>query len=194
MSKCLRLHCRCFKDLEYCRKNCKCTSCFNDEQHDSIRSFVIGKTRKINRQAFNSKLVRLESGEQTANVVNAGGCTCRTGCDRRYCECFKNGSGCSELCRCLDCRNQRLALPGSDIKRIYKPPARNKNKIIFGDLLTESQNLAVSVERTLPTSSENNVAETASELGDCSLPPLGRANLVVTYYNYKRVKVASTQL
>ena len=32
MSKCLRLHCRCFKDLEYCARNCKCTGCFNQLQ------------------------------------------------------------------------------------------------------------------------------------------------------------------
>ena len=33
-------------------------------------------------------------------------CTCtKSGCNKNYCECFKNGNKCTSLCRCIDCEN-----------------------------------------------------------------------------------------
>ena len=34
------------------------------------------------------------------------GCTCKkTGCSKKYCECYNAGIECTELCKCEDCTN-----------------------------------------------------------------------------------------
>lgn len=42
-SKCLRLHCVCFADLQQCGALCNCTECKNTVEFDKIRDFVIEK-------------------------------------------------------------------------------------------------------------------------------------------------------
>ena len=33
-------------------------------------------------------------------------CTCtKSGCNKNYCECFKNGEKCTSYCRCVNCEN-----------------------------------------------------------------------------------------
>jgi hypothetical protein len=115
MSKCLRLHCRCFKDQEYCAKNCKCTNCFNNEEHLEARNFVIAKTKEINQNAFSSKIVVVEN--EFKSKVNVEGCFCKKGCNRNYCDCFKNGVGCSSLCKCKGCLNAQLDFKVNRVKK-----------------------------------------------------------------------------
>jgi len=186
MTKCLRLHCRCFRDLEYCAKNCKCTSCFNNEEHEEVRSFVINKTKDINKNAFTSKVVYMEHQEK--GTINSSGCTCKTGCDRNYCECYKNKSGCSPLCRCSNCQNTLLSLPDGDIKRMIKGPSRKKNKIVIQDL----ENLAVKSKKDLSECAEigtkrSNNCSYDSE-SDCGKHYEVAGSVMVAYHRYKRVK------
>jgi hypothetical protein len=136
MTKCLRLHCRCFRDLEYCAKNCRCTSCYNDMNHEEIRNFIIKKTKQINKNAFSKIIVFIENGEE--GKINSEGCICKTGCNRNYCECFKNKTGCSPLCKCSGCLNTSVSTPASQVKSLFKVTRRTKNKII----LTGIENLA----------------------------------------------------
>lgn len=185
MTKCLRLHCRCFRDLEYCAKNCKCTSCFNNEEHEEVREFVIHKTREINKNAFTSKVVYMEHQEK--GTINSNGCTCKTGCQRNYCECFKNSSGCSPLCRCSDCKNTTFSLPEGNVKRMIKGPSRKKNKIVIKDL-----NNFVPPEAAIPSHSLN-LGKRCEHSTDCSLPEQTKShevsgNVVIAYQVYKRVK------
>lgn len=36
-------------------------------------------------------------------------CTCtKSNCQKNYCDCFKNGVLCSDNCRCLDCKNNKI--------------------------------------------------------------------------------------
>lgn len=132
MSKCLRLHCRCFRDLEYCAKHCKCTDCLNNLENEETRSFVIKKTKEINKNAFKAKMIYFE--HQDKSKINSEGCTCKTGCNRNYCECFKNKTGCSSICKCLDCKNVALSVPEGHVRKLFKPVSRKKNKIIIQEL------------------------------------------------------------
>ena len=184
MSKCLRLHCRCFKDLEYCRTNCKCTGCFNDEKFDAARSFVISKTREINRQAFASKVVVIENeANQVTNTINADGCTCKTGCNRNYCECFKNKTGCSSICRCIGCKNDTLDFPHDKAQKIFKTLARTKNKIVIENTEQFIKN-------------RNSQSSNFIDDGEQSLGPMPneKNGLVVAYHNYKKIKLDSTHV
>lgn len=59
---------------------------------------MIQKTKEINPLAFGEKYGVVSSkGKQ--NVLHTRGCRCKKiACDRNYCECFKAGVGCSNMC------------------------------------------------------------------------------------------------
>jgi hypothetical protein len=126
-SKCLRLHCRCFSQLGYCGPDCGCVDCYNTKAFDEERQFVIEKTKSIFPDAFKSKLVK--TSEQL--VLNSHGCRCNTGCRKNYCDCFKNGAGCSPICKCLSCNNTKIDLPPEKVRQHYAPALRNKDRILI---------------------------------------------------------------
>lgn len=189
MSKCLRLHCRCFRDLEYCAKNCKCTSCFNNLEHEEARAFVISKTKEINKNAFTKKVVKVET--QNGDLINSEGCTCKTGCNRNYCECFKNKTGCSPLCKCANCKNQLLNLVSTQIKSVFKPVSRKKNKIIISSLENKEANALDDCSFMCGLGPSDSFATTADLLEDnFTLEKRFEisGNCFVAYQNYKKVK------
>jgi hypothetical protein len=181
MTKCLRLHCRCFRDLEYCAKNCRCTSCFNDMKHEEVRDFVIKKTKEINKKAFAKSIVFIENGEE--GKINSEGCICKTGCNRNYCECFKNKTGCSPLCKCSGCLNTSISFPASQAKSLFKGTYRTKNKII----LTGLENLKGQKAREASAGHDHGQAHASTENGS-ETKRVGP--LVAVYQKYKRVKTS----
>jgi hypothetical protein len=193
MSKCLRLHCRCFKDLEYCMQNCKCTSCYNNLEHEEARAFVISKTKEITPNAFSSKIVAIEECEE--EKINSEGCNCKKGCNRNYCECFKNNVNCSSLCNCLECKNHQHPLKTQIITSISKS-VRTKNKIVFGensktevnefpDLLADYR----SDKRTsFPTMAES-LLPNNDPIEPLEKPPSNSEPQIISYQNYKRIKL-----
>jgi hypothetical protein len=136
-SKCLRLHCRCFRNLDYCAKFCKCINCFNVIEQKEARDFIISKTQEIYKNSFKSKFKKINDDDGN-EIINMEGCNCKTGCDRNYCDCFKNSLACSTICKCANCTNRTVFLPTNDVQKIMKYCTRKKTKIIIEDILPMS--------------------------------------------------------
>ncbi|XP_010419332.1 PREDICTED: protein tesmin/TSO1-like CXC 4 isoform X2 [Camelina sativa] len=114
-SKCLKLYCDCFSAGLYCVEPCSCQDCFNKPIHEDL----VMKTREViearNPLAFAPKVVSTsnsainlwdENSKTPASARHTRGCNCKkSGCLKKYCECFMMGVGCSSNCRCMGCKN-----------------------------------------------------------------------------------------
>jgi hypothetical protein len=71
-------------------------SCSNTPAQEGDRNLAIQEIMERNPQAF----VRMQQG-----IPNRG-CTCaRSGCIKKYCECYSNGILCTQFCKCTGCNN-----------------------------------------------------------------------------------------
>lgn len=85
-TQCNRLYCECFSNGRYCI-GCNCKNCLNKPPPNSNFTHHITE--------------HLDSKKKTEVT-----CTCtRSGCNKKYCECFKNGTKCTSACRCVKCEN-----------------------------------------------------------------------------------------
>ncbi|KAH9259316.1 hypothetical protein BASA81_002359 [Batrachochytrium salamandrivorans] len=104
-TRCLKLYCECFAGSQMCNGDCVCTDCGNtNKASDRVaREGAIANVLSRNPDAFVSKIL-LSSPESAQQ--HAKGCNCkRSGCLKRYCECFTMTVRCSENCRCNGCQN-----------------------------------------------------------------------------------------
>ncbi|CAK63497.1 unnamed protein product (macronuclear) [Paramecium tetraurelia] len=100
-SKCLKLYCDCFAVGKLCSSKCNCCGCFNNSSNLLERNSFIQKMIERNPQAFNQKVQEVES-----KMTHAKGCNCRkSGCQKKYCECYQMGIECSDNCKCDGCLN-----------------------------------------------------------------------------------------
>ena len=77
-------------------------------------------------------------------------CTCtKSGCNKNYCECYKNKTKCNDLCRCRNCENHEKneAQKSKDKIACYKANSIYimNNKIIVEDLLNNQNRKKIKI-------------------------------------------------
>ena len=82
-TKCIKKYCECFANNKFCT-NCICLDCKN-------KDIYINFQNKDKENSTNKEIVF---------------CTCsKSGCNKKYCECYKEGLKCNIKCRCVKCLN-----------------------------------------------------------------------------------------
>ena len=85
-TKCIKKYCECFANNKCCT-NCLCLDCRNKEVYIGWPGVDQGENTK----------------NKTKEIIV---CTCsKSGCNKKYCECYKEGLKCNIKCRCINCLN-----------------------------------------------------------------------------------------
>lgn len=133
-SMCLKLYCQCFASGRECVDECACESCHNRQEFKELKELVIMDTKEKNPEAFNSKYRQRGRGKH--EIVHSRGCNCKTGCNKKYCECLKAGTGCSGLCKCTGCENHKIVIGQEEVPRLYvKVLRKRKRRNILGEYI-----------------------------------------------------------
>ena len=146
-TSCDKYYCQCYNQGRYCH-GCNCVNC-NNKMPEYISS--------------NKRPKEKEKNEKDEKVS----CTCtKSGCNKNYCECYKNKTKCNDLCRCRNCENHEKneAQKSKDKIACYKANSIYimNNKIIVEDLLNNQNRKKIKIMfsdifSSLSSSSENEI-------------------------------------
>ncbi|GMH93656.1 hypothetical protein TrVE_jg2049 [Triparma verrucosa] len=141
-SNCLKLYCECFAIGIYCNPAiCNCVLCWNNEEGGSSRIKAVQSTLERNPHAFRAKLTGSLSQSQTVtnNATDVSkGCNCKkSGCLKKYCECFQQSIECGARCKCKECKNvkgnpEREKIMSGASPAAYTTPSRKGTPIYRG--------------------------------------------------------------
>ena len=85
-TKCMKKYCECFANNKFC-KNCVCIDCKNKNEE------ILTDNKENNSLSINKD-------------SKAIFCTCsKSGCNKKYCDCYKENKRCNIKCRCINCLN-----------------------------------------------------------------------------------------
>ena len=137
-TQCNRKYCECFNSGNYCI-DCNCKNCNN-------------------KPPVNSYTNKHPIDESSKNKKNKIICTCtKSGCNKNYCECFKNGQKCSSLCRCISCENNdNIINRKNNINNNYECCPENSIFIIKNNITIEDIKI-VNTNNIIGNEENNNI-------------------------------------
>ena len=144
---CDKYYCQCYNQGRYCH-GCNCQNCNN-----KMPEFISSNKRPKEKE-------KDEKGE----IIS---CTCtKSGCNKNYCECYKNKTRCHSLCRCRNCENieKNETQKNMDKNECYKANSIYimNNNIIIEDLANKQNGRKIKIVisdilSSLSSSSENEI-------------------------------------